>query len=144
MDNACREITYDEIPLGEAASFTVTIDAPLVEDFSRFSGDKNPLHMDEAYARTATPAGQRIAHGMIIGALFSRLIGMHVPGKYALYLSQTLQFKNPILLGTEIVIKGEVIHKTDAHRTITVRTTAEEAATGKPLVSGEAMVQLLK
>jgi len=144
MDNSYREAIYDEILLGETASFTVTIDAALVETFSKLSGDKNPLHMDASYAQTATPTHQRIAHGMIVGALFSRLVGMHLPGKYALYLSQTMRFQNPILLNTEIVIAGKVEHKTDAHRTITIRTTAEDIATGKLLVSGEAMVQLLK
>ena len=144
MDSPCREIKYADIAEGQTASFTAVIDETLVKRFSEISGDKNPLHMDEEYAREATPGGERIAHGMIVGALFSKLVGMYLPGKYALYLSQTLRFQNPIALGTETIIKGEVTHKADAHRTITIRTSATDAKTGTLLVSGEALVQLLQ
>src|SRR5271163_3699431 len=112
MPDQCREMTYGEIAVGDHALFAVVIDEAMVRAFSEFSGDKNPLHMDEQYARGAAP-GQRIAHGMIIGAFFSRLVGMYLPGKYSLYLSQSLRFQNPIVLGENVIIKGEVTHKSD-------------------------------
>jgi 3-hydroxybutyryl-CoA dehydratase len=142
-NNAPREMVYNDIAVGDRASFEVTVNEKLVDEFSKISGDMNPLHMDEEYAR-GTTQGKRIAHGMIVGALFSRLVGMHLPGKYSLYLSQTLKFQNPIALGTKVTIAGEVTHKSDAHKTITIRTTAEDTVAKKTLVSGEAIVQLLK
>jgi len=143
MANQPEERTYDSIKIGDAALFTIQITGELVEKFSEVSGDVNPIHMDEEYA-SHTPLGERIAHGMIVGALFSRLIGMHLPGKYSLYLSQTLRFHNPIPLGTEITIRGEVTHKTDAVKTIGIRATAEYSSSKKILVSGEALAQVLK
>jgi 3-hydroxybutyryl-CoA dehydratase len=144
MDSPCREMLYSNIAEGDIASFSMVVDAATVERFSELSGDKNPLHMDDSYARSAAPGGQRIAHGMIVGAFFSKLVGMYLPGKHALYLSQTLRFQYPIVLGTEAVIKGEVTHKSDAHRIITIHTTATDKGTGILLVNGEALVQLLQ
>ena len=143
MNEPYRRATYDEIAIGDEASFGVRVDEAMVRSFAEFSGDRNPLHMDEHYARHTAP-GRRIAHGMIVGALFSRLVGMHLPGKYSLYLSQTLRFRNPIAFDADIIIKGKVIHKSDAHRTVTIHTKAEDPDTGTVLVDGEAIVGILK
>jgi phosphate acetyltransferase/phosphate butyryltransferase len=136
------DTTFDDISVGDHAEFTVLITPELVEQFSLFSGDLNPLHMDETFAAT-TPLHARVAHGMIVGALFSRLLGMHLPGKGCLYLSQTMQFRNPIFLGTNIAISGEITHKSAAVRTLTVRTLAQDTATKEVLVTGEAVVKIL-
>ena len=143
MPEDCRVVRYEDIVLHDRASFTAIIDKATIDGFAAFSGDCNPLHTDEGYAES-TPFRGRVAHGMIIPGLFSRLIGMYLPGKYSLYLSQTLQFHVPITPGTEVLIGREVVHKTDAYRTVGIRTSAIEIKTKKLLVSGEAMVKLLQ
>jgi acyl dehydratase len=143
MAKVISTFAYGDISVGDSASFSISITETLVNDFVRLSGDDNPLHVDEAYART-TPFKGKIVHGMIVGALFSRLVGIHLPGKYALYLSQTLQFREPIRLGEEIFIHGEVLHKTDAVKTIVLRTTARDKTGKKTFVHGEALVKLLR
>jgi acyl dehydratase len=142
MSNRSSELRYGDIAVGDSAQFTVAITADLVNRFADLSGDANPLHVDEAYAAT-TQFGRRVAHGMIAGAFFSRLVGMQLPGKYALYLSQTLKFHNPILIGDEIVIRGEVVHKTESHHMIEISLTAENAASRQVMASGTAMVKVL-
>ena len=141
MTSDIASLTYADISLGDKASFSVVVDEKLVEEFGKLSGDTNPLHVDEAYARK-TRFGARIAHGMIVGCLFSRFVGMHLPGKYSLYLSQTLSFRNPIFLGTAVVVRGEVTHKSDASKTLTIRLAATDASSKKIFVEGEAMVQV--
>ncbi len=94
--------------VGQRASFEATIDAALVEGFARLSGDRNPLHVDEEYAR-GTAFGRRVAHGMIAGALCSRLVGMHLPGEPALYRSQRIRFLAPIFVGARVRVTGEVV-----------------------------------
>ena len=141
MENTAEK-TYRDIAVGERASFTVTVSNRMVDEFATLSGDHNPLHVDESYARE-TPFKGRVVHGMLIGAFFSRLVGMHLPGKYALYLSQTLAFHEPLAPGTKISIEGEVTHKTDAAKVLTIRTAARDTS-GKILVSGEALVRMLK
>jgi 3-hydroxybutyryl-CoA dehydratase len=137
------EKKYGDIKLGESASFLSLVDKKIVEAFSKLSGDCNPLHMDESYA-SHSHFGKRVAHGMIVGALFSKLIGVYLPGKYSLYLSQTLQFHNPVFLGTEIEISGTVTHKSDVYKTVTIATTARDPQSKKIFANGEAVVQLLQ
>jgi acyl dehydratase len=131
------------VPLekGRSASFRAVIDEAMVQAFADLSGDRNPLHLDEEHAgRTAF--GRRIAHGMIAGALFSRLVGMHLPGERALYRSQRLRFLVPIPLGAEVEVRGEVVDLDRSLSLLKLRTTVAGGG-GSPLyVEGEAEVLL--
>jgi acyl dehydratase len=108
-----RDLKFEDINVGDSTSFSHTITEQDVLDFARLSGDYNPLHIDEAYA-ARTQFGKPIAHGMFLGALCSRLIGMYLPGKRSLYLSQNLQFKNPAYRGDTIEIVGTVAAKSES------------------------------
>ena len=119
------------------------ITADVVEEFARMSGDRNPLHTDEAYGKT-TPFRGRVPHGMIAGMFFSRLIGMYLPGKYALYLSQTLKFHKPFPMEDSIIVRGTITDKSDAHKAVSMTTVAVHLPTGALLVDGQAIVKLLQ
>jgi len=93
----------------------------IVSDFAKISGDYNPLHMDENYAKSTT-FKKRVCHGMLLASFFSRLVGMYLPGKYALYFSQSLNFQNPCFINDVITIEGKVIDKSVATRLITIKT----------------------
>lgn len=136
------QLSFDAIVLGQEAQYRVEIDESLVEAFAVLSGDTNPLHMDEIYA-LRTPFKGRIAHGMLCASFFSNLIGMHLPGRYAVYLSQKLFFKKPCRIGMSLIIRGVVVQKTDSSKTITIKTQINNEATGECLIDGEAMVKLL-
>ena len=112
---------FDQIDLGLKKEFTVKITESMIADFAKISGDYNPLHMDEKYAKSTT-FKNRICHGMLLAIFFSRLIGMYLPGKHALYFSQSLNFQNPCFVNDMITIKGEVIDKSIATRLITIKT----------------------
>jgi 3-hydroxybutyryl-CoA dehydratase len=85
--------------------FPVTDEA--VRAFAAVSGDHNPLHLDEAYARKTVFRG-RVAHGMLLGAYISAVLGDTLPGPGAIYLSQTLRFEHPVRLGAEVKVRVEV------------------------------------
>ena len=112
---------FDQIELGLKKEFTVKITESMIADFAKISGDYNPLHMDEKYAKSTT-FKNRICHGMLLATFFSRLIGMYLPGKHALYFSQSLNFQNPCFVNDIITIKGEVIDKSIATYLITIKT----------------------
>lgn len=112
---------FDQIELGLKKEFTVKITESMIADFAKISGDYNPLHMDEKYAKSTT-FKNRICHGMLLAIFFSRLIGMYIPGKHALYFSQSLNFQNPCFVNDMITIKGEVIDKSVATCLITIKT----------------------
>ena len=138
MTEQSAEYKFDEIILGVKTKFTVQINESTINEFARISGDYNPLHVDEQYA-AKTQFGKRVCHGMLLASFFSRLIGMYMPGKNALYFSQTLNFQTPCFVGDKVTIEGEVIDKSQSTRIITIKTTAHNQV-DKCLVDGLAKV----
>jgi 3-hydroxybutyryl-CoA dehydratase len=136
------ELRFDDIVLQQEAHFTYDITEEAVQQFAKLTGDLNPLHMDEAYADTTLFKG-RIAHGLLCTSLFSQLVGMHLPGKYALYLSQKVTFRKPCRIGMRVVVKGTVIQKVSAAKSIILKTEIINEANGECLIDGEAQVALL-
>jgi 3-hydroxybutyryl-CoA dehydratase len=135
-----NEYTIADIKVGDTASFERTIVQSDVDAFIALSGDTNPLHHNPDFA-AQTQFKKPIVHGMLLGALCSRLIGVHLPGKNALFLSHSLTFKKPVYVGETIKISGVVTSKSEATRIIEVSITIsseEEVA-----VEGQAVVQLL-
>lgn len=121
MIEKISEYNFDDISIGLKKEFRVRITESIVEDFAKLSGDYNPLHMDQNYAKS-TKFGNRIAHGMLLSSFFSQLVGMYIPGKNALYFSQTLNFKHPCFINEEVLIQGEVKEKSLATKIITIST----------------------
>lgn len=132
---------YDDLGVGMRAAFSRRITAEDIAAFATLSGDENPLHMDADYA-AGTPLGGRIAHGMLSGALLSRLVGMHLPGRYALYLSQSMDFVRPVRIGDTLEVSGELLSKQDATRTVVLKT--EVRAAGELVLRGRAVVKVLE
>lgn len=114
-----RELQFEDLRVGDTAAFEYHIEEKNVNDFARLSGDYNPLHVDEAYA-SATPFGARVTHGMLLGALVSRLVGMQLPGRNALLMKEELVFGNPVRIGDMVRVEGKVTHVSGATRVITL------------------------
>ena len=104
---------FESIKIGHTASFEKLITEKDVAKFAEVSGDCNPLHLNKKYAAKTKFKG-RIVHGMFLGALVSRLIGMQLPGKRALLIKARLEFKKPARVGDKILVKGRVIHHSPA------------------------------
>ena len=121
MINDLNELSYNDISIGQQESFIIKITESMVEKFSNLSGDLNPLHMDNEFAESSS-FKKRIVHGMLLASFFSQLIGMKLPGKNALYFSQTLNFRSPCYIDDEIKVVGKVIEKSDSTQIITVST----------------------
>jgi len=121
MIDALNELKYEDIFIGQQESFTLKITDSMVEKFSNLSGDLNPLHMDNKFAESSS-FNKRIVHGMLLASFFSQLIGMKLPGKNALYFSQTLNFRSPCYIDDTIEIVGKVTEKSDSAQIITVST----------------------
>lgn len=128
----------EDIKLGLKEKFKITVTEEMVNEFARLSGDYNPLHMDNNYA-SSTKFGKRVCHGMLLASFFSRLVGMHIPGKNALYFSQSLKFISPCFIGDEVSVEGEVLDKSEATKIITLKTIIFNNS-GKCLVDGQAKV----
>ncbi len=134
-------LKFEDINIGSKASFEAAITPELVADFARMSGDYNPLHMNEEFA-ASTKFKKRVAHGFLAGSFLSRLVGMYLPGRHALYLSQTLNFKNPVFLGDTLKVEGKVTEKSEGTKVITIATKISKI-TGEAVLDGEAKVSYL-
>jgi acyl dehydratase len=138
MNDIPCNFTLNSIKIGQKKNFSEIITKSLIDDFAKISGDYNPLHMDDEYASN-TIFEKRVCHGMLLSSFFSKLIGMYLPGKNALYFSQSLQFKSPCFIDDEIFVEGEVLEKSNSTRIITVKTTIHKNS-GECLVDGQAKV----
>ena len=122
MSRKSANYKFDDITIGLVEEFSIEITESMVDNFAEFSGDYNELHMDEDYAST-TSFGKRICHGMLLTSFFSRLVGMSIPGKNALYFSQSINFQYPCFIGDRIIVRGEVTEKSESTHIITIKTT---------------------
>ncbi len=101
-------VQYSDLKIGQRASISKTITDADIANFVSISGDINPLHVSEAFARQ-TFFKRRIAHGMLSAALFSTIVGMLLPGTGAIYRSQSLEFLQPVHIGDELTASMEVV-----------------------------------
>ena len=98
MTETIRNRTFDEIAVGDSASLRRTLTKADIELFAAMSGDVNPAHVDEQYARSGM-FHHVVAHGMWGGSLISTLLGTELPGPGTIYLGQDLRFRHPVALG---------------------------------------------
>ncbi len=107
--------TFDEITLGESASLVRTLSREDIALFAIMSGDVNPAHVDEEYAKSDV-FHKIIAHGMWGASLISTLLGTKLPGPGTIYLDQTLSFHHPVMVGDRITVTVTVASKeTEGH-----------------------------
>ena len=137
-----KNYSFDELEVGMKESFELKITESMINEFAKTSGDHNPLHIDDDFAMK-TKFKKKICHGMLLVSFFSRLIGMHLPGKNSLYFSHSLNFIEPCYVDDRIYILGELIDKSDATKILTIKTTIQNDS-GKILVDGIAKVIFLE
>jgi len=102
-----RLTTFADLSVGQRASLSKTITDEDLAHFVAITGDVNPLHVDDDFARR-TFFEERVVHGMLSASLFSTLVGMHLPGVGAIYRSQSLEFVRPVHVGDTVTAVFEV------------------------------------
>jgi len=96
-------MTYaiEDLSPGMSASFDKTVSEHDVQAFGEVSGDTNPVHFDEAFARN-TPFKGRIAHGVLTASYISTVLGMQMPGPGTIFLGLNIRFKAPVRIGDTV------------------------------------------
>ena len=138
MIDEAKKLTIDDIKIGLTKEIKIKINKSTINQFAEISGDFNPLHMNEQYSKKSK-FGRRICHGMLLSSFFSKLIGMYLPGKNALYFSQNLNFMEPCFMDDKIFVRGEVVDKSESTRMIKIKTTIKNEEE-KILIEGIAQV----
>lgn len=106
---ASKFARIDGLTVGQATSLKVEVTGALVDAFAQLSGDDNPLHMSDSFAQSAG-FGSRVAHGALLAAYVSNLIGTKLPGPGCLWLKQQFQWRVPVLVGETVEITTRVKH----------------------------------
>jgi 3-hydroxybutyryl-CoA dehydratase len=130
--------TIEQLAIGDMAEFTKTISESDIYLFAGITGDLNPAHINEPYARE-TFFKARIAHGMLLAGFVSAVIGMQLPGPGAIYIGQSLKFRAPARIGDTITARAEVTQILTEKNRITLRTTCTNQE-GTLVLDGEATI----
>jgi len=122
--------------IGEEATLTKTIADEEIRTFAQISGDNNPIHVNEDYAR-GTMFGGRIAHGMLVAGLISAVLGNKLPGPGSIYMNQELRFLAPVRPGESITARAQVTEWDEAKGRVKLLTEVTNQK-GEVVISGEA------
>lgn len=126
------------LSVGQRAASSKTISHADIEAFAVLTGDRNPLHLDEDFARRHR-FGRPIAHGMLVASVISAALGTVLPGPGAIYLSQTLKFLKPVYPGDTVTATVEVTAYREGKGIATLRTVCANQS-GEMVVDGEAVL----
>src|ERR1041384_6567144 len=130
-----------DLKIGDTFSTSRKVTDELVRKFAEVSGDYNPIHLDEEFAKT-TRFGRRIAHGMLSGAFISAVLGYEFKERKIVYLSQTMRFTAPVFIGDTVTATATVTRIREDKGIVTMETVCTNQD-GKTLVTGEAAVMIL-
>ncbi|MBT9134701.1 MAG: (R)-specific enoyl-CoA hydratase [Firmicutes bacterium] len=133
-----QDVKFADIKVGDTASMSKTISESDIYLFAGVTGDFNPVHINEEFAKTTMFKG-RIAHGMLSVGLISAVLGTALPGINTIYLAQELSFKAPVRIGDTVTATVEVLEKIDGKNRIILRTTAT-TQDGTLVIDGKATV----
>ncbi len=138
LDNLPRgTICIEDIEIGMTRHLTKEVTDRDIEMFAEISTDRNPVHLDDDYARDTIFEG-RIAHGMLTAGLISAVIGEQLPGHGTVYLGQSLKFLAPVRPGDVVTAEVTVLEIDHSRRRVQLGTQC--LIDGKPVLRGEATV----
>jgi len=135
-----KKRSYDSFQVGDTASFSKTITESDVSSYAGITGDFNPVHIDEEYAKKSF-FKDRIVHGMLSAGLISAVLGTKLPGPGAIYLSQDLKFRKPVKINDTITAKVEITERKPERKILKLKTTCSNQKDDQVL-TGNAEIML--
>lgn len=131
--------TINEINIGDTAEYSRTVTESDVVIFGGVSGDLNPAHFNEAYAKETFFKG-RIAHGMLTAGYISTVLGMQLPGAGTIYMGQELKFTAPVRFGDTVTAVVRAMEKNE-EKNIVIFETICTNQNGDIVLKGKATVK---
>ena len=128
--------------VGARATWTRTFTADEVESFARITGDRNPLHFDEAFA-ASTRLGRLVVQGGLTTGLFNALVAMELPGPGSVFLHQEWDYPAPVFVGDSVTAEAEVIEARDDKPITRLRCVARRTD-GTEVLRGECLVYTMQ
>ena len=115
-----NDYRWDDLAIGMKAQFEVDLTPDLMTTFASLSGDLNPLHVDDGFAKAAGFPG-RVVYGLLTSSFYSTLVGVHLPGKYALLDGIDIEFKSPAYIGDHLTVSGEIVFLNDTYHRLEIK-----------------------
>ncbi len=134
--------TIDELKVGDSEEFSKTIAESDIYLYAGITGDFNPAHVNEEYAKK-TFFKKRIAHGMIPAGFISAVLGSKLPGPGTIYMKQELSFMAPVYTGDTITARVEVVEIIPEKNRVRLKTTCVNQE-GTTVIDGEALISAPK
>lgn len=134
---AMNGLYLEDLKVGMSAMFGKTVTEADIVAYAGVSGDTNPIHLHDGFARS-TRFGQRIAHGMLSGSFISAVIGTKLPGPGSVYISQSMSFMAPVLIGETITAVATITAIDERRRRVTLKTQCLNGE--KVVIDGEAQI----
>lgn len=131
-------LSYDRLQIGMKASFSKTVTETDVYLFAGISGDFNPMHVNEEFARL-TPFGRRIAHGALPQCLIAPVLGTRLPGLGTIAVEITTRFRSPTFFGDTVTATAEVVEKIEDKKRVRLGLLWTNQR-GETIATGEAVV----
>ena len=113
---------FDELTVGMTESFKVTITEEMLDAFKGITGDVNPLHNDEEFAKAKGHPG-RVAYGMLTASFLSTLAGVYIPGERSLIQQVETKFAKPVYIGDELTVTGEITELVESVQRLELKVT---------------------
>lgn len=129
----------EDLEVGMRAEYERVVTEDMIETFAHVSGDHNPLHLDEEYARTTMFKG-RIAHGILSAAFISKVFGTVMPGKGSVYISQTLRFLAPVRIGDTVITSVQITDINSEKKRVSFKSRCKVGAT--VVIDGDALIMV--
>lgn len=122
-----NEFLYSQIEIGMREGFETSITAEMEENFRKISGDINPLHKDDAFAKEIGEGKfkEHVVFGMLTASLYSTIAGVYMPGKYSLIHSMDIKFQKPVYVGDRLTVRAVVTNKQDGLNLIELKVKIE-------------------
>ena len=125
---------FDELTVGMTESFKVTITEEMLDAFKGITGDVNPLHNDEEFAKAKGHPG-RVAYGMLTASFLSTLAGVYIPGERSLIQQVETKFAKPVYIGDELTVTGEITELVESVQRLELKVTITNQG-GKKVLRG--------
>lgn len=111
---------FEDLKIGMSESFTVTVTEEMMNSFLELSGDENPLHNDEEFAKSQG-YNSKVVYGLLTTSFISKLVGVLLPGKYCLLQEIDLKYVKPVYVGDILIVRGVVDELHESVKRLTVK-----------------------
>jgi len=115
-----NQFKFEELKINQIERFQVNINDGMINDFRKISGDVNPLHSDQSFA-ISKGYKDKVVFGMLTSSFYSKLVGVFLPGKFALLNSINIDFLKTVYANDLLTIEGEIIELDDRFKSIIIK-----------------------